>query len=104
MSRGLFPSELLEFELWWEGPNWLRLDAVEWPKRSYLPPNDLSEERDEICLHGTVHPIQPIFPLNLFPVTLESRGSQPGYSNLFTIVVLARTVLPLLLVLLQLKN
>ena len=27
-SRGLFPSELLEYNLWWEGPTWLSLPPV----------------------------------------------------------------------------
>lgn len=33
-SRGLFPSNLLENELWWNGPRWLRLEPCNWPKQS----------------------------------------------------------------------
>lgn len=30
-SRGLFPSELLEHALWWNGPTWLLEDQSAWP-------------------------------------------------------------------------
>ena len=35
-SRGLFPSELLECSLWWNGPTWLKLSPADWPKQSLL--------------------------------------------------------------------
>ncbi|XP_075150481.1 uncharacterized protein LOC142224584 [Haematobia irritans] len=31
-SRGLYPQEIRDNELWWQGPHWLRYEAVEWPK------------------------------------------------------------------------
>ena len=31
-SRGLFPSELLGHELWWNGPRWLKLSSTGWPQ------------------------------------------------------------------------
>ena len=30
-SRGLFPSELIDHTLWWNGPEWLSLEPVSWP-------------------------------------------------------------------------
>lgn len=30
-SRGLFPSELMNNKLWWNGPDWLQMDEAEWP-------------------------------------------------------------------------
>ncbi len=27
-SRGLFPSELLDHDLWWNGPAWLKLPSL----------------------------------------------------------------------------
>ncbi|XP_026317449.1 uncharacterized protein LOC113228388 [Hyposmocoma kahamanoa] len=28
-TRGLFPSQLLNYQLWWEGPHWLRIESRE---------------------------------------------------------------------------
>ena len=49
-SRGIFPSELLEHDLWWEGPEWLKSHQSEWPRQFVLPPvaSPIEEER-EIC-------------------------------------------------------
>lgn len=45
-SRGLFPSELLEHPLWWNGPNWLHQNSSQWPKQfSITTPSDTDEER-----------------------------------------------------------
>ena len=63
-SRGLFPSELLNFTLWWDGPKWLQLNPDKWPKQSTLPPNDPSQEGGEVCLHMTVVPCQPLMALD----------------------------------------
>ena len=52
-SRGLFPSELINHDLWWSGPKWLYLDPSHWPKQCF-PPNAHSQEADEVCLHVKV--------------------------------------------------
>ena len=36
-SRGPFLSELLEHQLQWNGPDWLRLEPTAWPHKSTLP-------------------------------------------------------------------
>jgi len=33
-SRGLFPLELKDYQLWWNGPQWLRLKPSHWPTQS----------------------------------------------------------------------
>ena len=65
-SRGLFPSELLEYELWWKGPPWLRSRPSEWPKQSKLPPSEPSDEERDICLLTPVQPKLPIIPLDRY--------------------------------------
>ena len=66
VSRGLFPSELLNYSLWWNEPNWLLLYPIGWPNPTSLQPNDLSQEMDEICVHSTLLSTQPVIPLNHF--------------------------------------
>jgi len=65
-SHGLFPSELLAHDLWWNGPNWLLLDESKWPKQTSLPPNSLEDEGNEICLHVVSSAMNPVVPLNKF--------------------------------------
>ena len=65
-SRGLFPSELLEYELWWKGLPWLQLRPSEWPKQSILPPPEPSDEERDICLLTTIQPRLPIIPLDRY--------------------------------------
>ena len=65
-SRGLFPSELLEYELWWKGPLWLRSVSINWPKPLFLPPSEPSDEERPFCLLTTVQPKLPIIPLDRY--------------------------------------
>ena len=50
-SRGLFPSELLDHKLWWNGPTWLKSTPHYWPRQSNIPPTESSEEVRQICYH-----------------------------------------------------
>ena len=59
-SRGLYPSDLLNHQLWWKGPEWLLLDSSEWPQQSSLPQNELSDEFNEVCHHTIAVPMEPI--------------------------------------------
>ena len=49
-SRGLFPYELFQHELWWNGPLWLKQSPADWPQPSPLLPNNLPEEEKEVSL------------------------------------------------------
>ena len=62
-SRGLFPVELLEHQLWWNGPNWLTQPPTAWPHQSDLPRIETTEER--VCtLHILTHNKVPIIPID----------------------------------------
>ena len=45
-SRGMYPTELLDHELWWKGPSWLYQDSSHWPQQpTSSPPESTDEER-----------------------------------------------------------
>ena len=48
-SRGLYPSELLQHTLWWDGPEWLQRESIEWPKQFDRPQVSVLEEEREVC-------------------------------------------------------
>ena len=65
-SRGLFPSELLDHGLWWNGPDWLRLPSSDWPTQSSLPSEFLAEEERGNCLHTMANHPAPVISLDQF--------------------------------------
>ena len=65
-SRGLFPSELSEHHLWWNGPEWLRLPSDQWPSQPPVAQAEMPmEEERSVCLHAIIDR-QPIIPLQQF--------------------------------------
>ena len=54
-SRGLFPSELLEYQLWWKGPPLAQITTVRVAQSTLPPPGPSDEERDT-CLLTNVQP------------------------------------------------
>ena len=50
-SRGLYPSELVDHHLWWNGPVWLKDLPSEWPKQPSFASVDCSAEltKEELC-------------------------------------------------------
>ena len=58
----LFPSELTEHRLWWNGPEWLQIPSDQWPSQIVVTHAEMptNEERD-VCLHTMVSPA--IIPL-----------------------------------------
>ena len=59
-SRGLYPSELANQTLWWEGPSWLRLPEIDWPTKPELG-DSLVPEEEKAVLESTLLSI----PVNL---------------------------------------
>ncbi len=62
-SRGLYPTELLDHPLWWNGPDWLKLSPDDWPKQSSVIPNVHSDEEREISLLVTALTRNPALKL-----------------------------------------
>ena len=65
-SRGLYPKELLDHDLWWHGPSWLILSPSNWPRQTDIPPNPCFDEQKEISLHVHLEIKEPIFPFDRF--------------------------------------
>ena len=64
-SRGLFPAQLKEHKLWWEGPHWLKLDPSMWPEQ-FISSETVPEEERSVCHTTTITTIQPIIAVNRF--------------------------------------
>ena len=50
-SRGLLPKQLLDHQLWWQGPEWLSQDSSYWPSQ---PRSTSTEENPEVrvCINA----------------------------------------------------
>ena len=67
-SRGIFPSELLNNDLWWSGPSWLKLLPSKWP-RNILPADVTHEEAEELNTTTTCNLTvieDPLIPVDKF--------------------------------------
>lgn len=64
-SRGLFPLELKDHQLWWIGPQWLRLEPSHWPTQPICSEVIPCEEKTH-CNISVVEPAEPIIPPNQY--------------------------------------
>ena len=83
----MFPAELVDHELWWEGPTiihdqlklpptqwlelpptkWLKLLPTQWPSQSHVEQVTTPEEEKEISLHTLLEEeLLPLFPLDRY--------------------------------------
>ena len=62
-SRGVYPSELLNHSLWWNGPHWLKQPPSNWPEKLPLP-QKIDEK--EVSLHVFTQPLIPIIAIDHF--------------------------------------
>ena len=65
-SRGLYPEELLHYELWWKGSDWLTVPMSQWPKSPLLPSRNGDDEEREVCSFTICQPSEPIIPLERY--------------------------------------
>lgn len=35
ITRGIYPSQIPDYSIWWQGPSWLRSDEESWPKNDF---------------------------------------------------------------------
>ena len=52
-SPGLFPRELLQHHLWWNGLEWLHESRTKWSNKPTLVQTPEPVEEKEICLHAS---------------------------------------------------
>ena len=65
-SRGIFPSQLIEHELWWTGPAWLLLKPSQWPKWEGTSVELSVGEEREICLAGVTLSGETVVPFERY--------------------------------------
>jgi len=70
-SRGLFPLQLKDHDLWWKGPQWLQLNPSQWPAQPSSLSETVPEEERGICLVTTVTSVYPIIPTNQYSSFLK---------------------------------
>ncbi len=65
-SRGLYPSEIVDHTLWWDGPRWLQSDPSDWPQQSSHHLAELSCEEKELSFYSALVPRTPVIPLDRY--------------------------------------
>ena len=77
-SRGLFPSELIDHNLWWEGLYWLKLPSSHWPDQSQILESSIPEEEKEFSFVTVAQPRTLSFHLINSPTSLTGDSGTVG--------------------------
>jgi len=70
-SRGLLPCELVNHDLWWNGPEWLTSSPSNWPRQPQLTLDESDTELVNTCHLASVETNRPLFPLDRFSFYLK---------------------------------
>ena len=65
-SRGLNPEKLIDHDLWWYGPTWLKQDLSNWPKQTNLSASVSPDTEKEVCLHVQLKTKEPVVTFDRF--------------------------------------
>ncbi|XP_055387374.1 uncharacterized protein LOC129615957 [Condylostylus longicornis] len=52
-SRGMHPPDLIDFKMWWNGPEWLQKSESHWPTKILLHDTDSEIRKSTLC-HNTI--------------------------------------------------
>nr|XP_049464868.1 uncharacterized protein LOC120956216 [Anopheles coluzzii] len=65
ISRGMMPLQLMDSQLWWQGPSWLHFPSQAWPTNK--PNTEISsEDLEERSIVATSQQVPPNFLFDLF--------------------------------------
>ena len=70
-SRGLLLCELVNHDLWWNGPEWLISSTSNWPQQPQLTRDESDTELVNTCHLASVETNCPLFPLDRFSSYLK---------------------------------
>ena len=65
-STGLYPSELHYHTLWWEGPDWLKLDESHWSCQPHALVHPVPQKEKTVSLHVQTESKPPVIPFTQY--------------------------------------
>ena len=93
-SRGLFPSELLQHKLWWNGPDWLQLDPSHWPPPPASTQMLYLKRKFNLVWSHVWNPKQHSYRLTAILLSPGFNVSQHGFCVSLIIAVIIQTSAP----------
>ena len=65
-SRGIFPSLLIDHALWWEGPDWLYQNSLEWSIQISIFSTEKTDEECRVSLRTVSSSDSPVLKIEDF--------------------------------------